>query len=215
MNTNNHSTKKIPLKNRFRGFLPVIVDLETAGFNASKDALLEIAFIFVEYSNLSTEEHEQKLVITKNLHYHIKPFQGANFDRSALEFNGIDPDHPFRFAISEEEALTKAFTAIEQYIKKHNCSRAILVGHNPNFDLSFLQAAVKRTKLFKQNPFHKFTTFDTATMGAMLYKQTVLAKIANRAGIKFDEKQAHGALYDATKTAEIFCNIINICDKLI
>ncbi|MGS0727481.1 ribonuclease T, partial [Shewanella sp. 0m-11] len=31
------------LKNRFRGYFPVVIDVETAGFNANTDALLEIA----------------------------------------------------------------------------------------------------------------------------------------------------------------------------
>lgn len=199
----------IPINKRFRGFMPVIVDLETAGFDANKDALLEIAFIFVHYDN------DNNLVIKPEdtVHNHIKPFPGANLDPSALEFNKIDPDHPFRFAVSELECLTRAFSKIDEYLKIYNCSRAVLVGHNPNFDLSFLLAAVKRTKLFKQNPFHKFTTFDTATIGAMLYKQTVLARALKAAKIEFDVSQAHSALYDAQKTAEFFCKCVNRCDK--
>jgi len=180
------------LKKRFRGFLPIIIDIETAGFNSEKDAMLEIAFVFVEYSNLNNE-NIHKLVITDKLHFHIKPFHGANLDKSALEFNKIDPHHPFRFAVSELEALTEAFNKIQKYINKYKCSRAILVGHNPNFDLSFLQAAITRSKLDKQNPFHKFTTLDTATMGAMIYKHTVLAKIAHAADINFDDNKAHSA----------------------
>ena len=31
------------MRDRFRGFLPVIVDVETGGFNATTDALLEVA----------------------------------------------------------------------------------------------------------------------------------------------------------------------------
>lgn len=202
-----NNKQKIALNKRFRGFLPVIVDLETAGFNANKDALLEIAFILIDY------DKDNNLVIKENMHFHVTPFPGANLDQSALEFNGIDPDHPFRFAVSELEALTKAFTRISESLKETQCTRAVLVGHNPNFDLSFLLAAVKRTKLFKQNPFHKFTTLDTATIGAMLYKQTVLARAVRAAKIDFDETQAHSALYDATKTAELFCTAVNICDE--
>lgn len=196
------------INKRFRGFLPVIVDLETAGFNASKDALLEIAFVYVNYT-----DDTDKLNIIDTQHFHIKPFHGANLDQSALQFNGIDPDHPFRFAVSELEALTNAFEKTTNYVKQFNCSRAVLVGHNPWFDLSFMQAAAKRCKLFKQNPFHKFTTFDTATMGALMFKQTVLARAVKAAGISFNEKEAHSALYDATKTAAFFCKCINQADE--
>ncbi len=200
--------KKKLIKNRFRGFLPVIIDIETAGFNAEKDALLEIAFVFVNYSALNNQ-----LEIIDTLHYHIKPFPGANLDQSALEFNGIDPHHPFRFAINEKDALTASFEKTASYIQEFKCSRAVLVGHNPNFDMSFLNAAVKRNKLFKLNPFHKFTTLDSATIGALLFKQTVLARAVKAAKIQFDEKQAHSALYDATKTAEFFCASINKVDE--
>jgi ribonuclease T len=203
--------KITPLNKRFRGFLPVVVDIETAGFNCDKDAVLEIAFVFVGFSDTVPTE----LVILKTTHFHIKPFPGANLDESALEFNGIKPYHPFRFAVSELEALTKAFEEINEQIKKFKCSRAVLVGHNPAFDMSFLQSAAKRCKLFKQNPFHKFTTFDTATLGALIYKQSVLSRAVHAAGIDFDKKQAHGALYDATKTAELFCKVVNKCVELI
>lgn len=205
----NASTKCIPINKRFRGFLPVIVDIETAGFNPEKDALLEIAFVYVNYLD------DNKLHIIETQHFHVAPFPGANLDQSALEFNGIDPNHPFRFAVSELEAFTSAFEKATSYVKQLNCSRAVLVGHNPWFDLSFLRAAAKRCKLFKQNPFHKFTSFDTATIGAMLYKQTVLARAVRASGIKFDEKLAHSALYDAEKTAELFCHAVNGCDELV
>lgn len=195
------------ISKRFRSFLPVIVDIETAGFDAKLDAMLEIAFVLVNYND------EDKMVVTDSFHYHTKPFPGANLDQSALEFNKIDPHHPFRFAVTEHEALVDAFQKITDYIKVTKCSRAVLVGHNPSFDLGFLQAAVKRTKLFKQNPFHKFTTLDSATMGALLCQQTVLARAVKTAKIKFDQNQAHSALYDATKTAEFFCACINNCDQ--
>ncbi|MBP9723016.1 MAG: ribonuclease T [Gammaproteobacteria bacterium] len=211
MNYHSNSVNSIAMNKRFRGFLPVVVDIETGGFNYTKDALLEVAFIFVAYSEINPSE----LVITDQLHFHIQPFPGANIDESSLEFTKIKPFHPFRFAIPEQEALTKVFTFINDKVKKNHCSRAVLVGHNPTFDLSFLQAAAKRCKLTENNPFHLFTTFDTATMGALLYKQTVLARAVRAAKIEFDENQAHSALYDAVKTAELFCNIVNKCSALI
>ncbi len=190
------------LSHRFRGFLPVIVDVETAGFNAKTDALLEIAAVLVDYNEQGKIEPVQTITT------HVKPFEGANLDQASLAFNGIDPHHPFRFAVSEREALRIICEPIREKVRKLGCSRAILVGHNPSFDLAFVKAAVDRCK-FKKNPFHQFSTFDTATLGGLAYGQTVLARAVQAAGIKWDNESAHSARYDAEKTADLFCKIVN------
>jgi ribonuclease T len=192
----------IPLNKRFRGYLPVIVDIETAGFNAKKHALLEIAAVIVEYDG------NGDLGITERYTTHVIPFKNAELDEAALKFNGIDPYHPFRMAIEEKDALNLLFKPIKEAVKRNNCSRAILVGHNPAFDIGFLNAAIQRTQI-KRSPFHPFSSFDTATLGGLAYQQTVLAKIAQAAGLDWDNEKAHSALYDAEKTAELFCMIVN------
>jgi len=192
----------IPLAQRFRGYLPVIVDIETAGFNPKKNALLEIAAVIVEINS-----HNQ-LEITERYTTHVVPFKNSELDPAALKFNGIEPHHPFRMAIDEKDALELLFKPIKLAIKRNECSRAILVGHNPAFDIAFLNAAIHRTQI-KRSPFHPFSTFDTATLGGLAYRQTVLAKIAHAAGLDWDNAKAHSALYDAEKTAELFCKIIN------
>ena len=195
-------TPAIPLAQRFRGFLPVIVDIETSGFNPKKNALLEIAAVIVELNS----NHE--LEITERYSTHVVPFKNSELDASALKFNGIDPYHPFRMAIDEKDALDMLFKPIKHAVKRNNCTRAILVGHNPAFDISFLNAAIQRTQI-KRSPFHPFSTFDTATLGGLAYQQTVLAKIAQTAGLEWDNEKAHSALYDAEMTAELFCMIVN------
>lgn len=192
----------IQLAKRFRGFLPVVVDLETGGLNPETDALLEIAVVLINMS-------ESGYLSRGETHFcHVLPFAGANIEPASLEITGIDPYHPFRFAIDEKQALEQTFQPIYDTIKQAKCERAVLVGHNANFDLSFIQAACKRTRL-KQNPFHKFTTFDTATLSALAMGETVLAKAAIAAGMEFDHEQAHSAIYDAEKTADLFCWIVN------
>lgn len=191
-----------PLGKRFRGYLPVIVDIETAGFNPKKNPLLEIAAVIVEFDS------EGDLTITETHSTHIKPFLHAELDEAALKFNGIDPYHPFRLAVEEKEALHKIFKPVKKAVKRNECTRAILVGHNPAFDISFLNAAIERTH-HKRSPFHPFSTFDTATLGGLVYGQTVLAKIADAAGLSWDSKLAHSARYDAQQTAELFCKIVN------
>ncbi len=196
--------EKTAVAKRFRGFLPVIVDIETAGFNASTDAMLEIAAVTV------TVNDEQQWCIDEVVSKHVNPFKGANLDQASLEFTGIDPDHPFRkqIAVDEEDALKEIFKPVRKRIKEHRCSRAILVGHNASFDLGFLNACVERNNL-KRNPFHPFSTFDTATMAGLAYGQTVLARAAEAAGIEWDGKEAHSARYDAVQTAKLFCEIVN------
>jgi ribonuclease T len=195
-------TPVIPLDKRFRGFLPVVVDIETAGFNPKKNALLEIAAVIVELNSHSDLE------ITERYTTHVIPFKNAELDEAALKFNKIDPHHPFRMAIDEKDALNMLFKPIKEAVKRNNCTRAILVGHNPAFDIGFLNAAIQRTQI-KRSPFHPFSTFDTATLGGLVYQQTVLAKMAQAAGLEWDNEKAHSALYDAEKTAELFCMIVN------
>jgi len=195
-------TPIIPLEKRFRGYLPVVIDIETAGFNAKKNALLEIAAVIVELNS------DCELHITEHYTTHVIPFKNSELDEAALKFNGIDPYHPFRMAIDEKDALEMMFKPIRAAIKRNNCTKAILVGHNPAFDIAFLNAAVHRTQM-KRNPFHPFSTFDTATLGGLAYQQTVLAKVAQAAGMEWDNEKAHSALYDAEKTAELFCKIVN------
>lgn len=193
---------KTAIAERFRGFLPVVVDVETAGFNAETDALLEIAAVTLRMDlNGNLQPHETHSA-------HVKPFPGANLDAAALAFTGIDPHHPFRIDVDEAEALRKVFAPVRAAVKESGCTRAILVGHNPAFDLSFVKAAVERTQI-KRNPFHQFSTFDTATLGGLVYGQTVLARAIAAAGIDWDDNEAHSAVYDTEKTAELFCAMVN------
>ncbi len=187
---------------RFRGFLPVVVDVETAGFDAQRHALLEIAAIIIRMTP------EGRLEPSAPLACHVLPFVGSEIDPRALAFNRIDPDHPFRDAISEQDALTRILTPIRKAVKSTGCNRAILVGHNAHFDLGFVKAAVERTG-FKRNPFHAFSVFDTVTLGGLMFGQTVLARTARAAGLYWQNSEAHSAIYDAEQTARLFCAIVN------
>lgn len=191
-----------PLSQRFRGFLPVVIDVETGGFNARTDALLEIAATTFHMDELGW------LAIKATHMYHVQPFEGSNIEKAALEFTGIDPYHPFRAAQAEPDVITDLFKIIRREVKAAGCKRAILVGHNATFDLGFLNAAVERCSI-KRNPFHPFSTFDTATLAGLAYGHTVLAKACSLAGLGFDNQEAHSAAYDAHKTAELFCDIVN------
>jgi ribonuclease T len=187
---------------RFRGFLPVVIDLETGGFIASTDAILEVAATTVRM------DENGLLQVHRTYDFHVQPFAGANIEQSALEFTGIDPYHPFREAVAEQQALEELFGIVRKEIRDQKCTRAILVGHNAHFDAGFINAAVARCDI-KRNPFHPFSYFDTATLSGLAYGQTVLAKACAEAGITFDNSEAHSAAYDAERTAELFCEIVN------
>lgn len=195
--------KKSLIAKRFRGFLPIVADFEMGGFNCQTDALLEMAFVTLELGD------NGMLHKGSTYHCHVMPFPGANLEPESLAVNHIDPYHPFRFALEEDVALKTMLTPIKQAVEKTGCQKAVLVGHNPWFDLSFLKAAIRRCN-YQGNPFHTFTTFDTATLAAMAYGETILVKAVLAAGISFDQNEAHSAIYDAEKTADLFCKIINL-----
>jgi ribonuclease T len=192
----------LKLAERFRGFFPVIIDVETGGFEASTDALLEIAAV-----TLKVDDNDN-LIPDQEMHFNVEPFEGANLEPSALEFTGIDPTNPLRMAVSEKEALSEIFKMIRTTQKEASCTRSVLVGHNSWFDISFVKAAAERSEI-KRNPFHLFTTFDTAALAGLVLGQTVLAKACMTANIEFNTKEAHSALYDTRKTAELFCYMVN------
>jgi ribonuclease T len=190
------------IADRFRGFLPVVVDVETGGFNAEGDALLEVAACIIRMDDFG------RLRVAETIDVNVEPFDGANIDPKSLEITGIQVDNPLRGALPEVDALRKIFQPIRQEVRATGCQRAILVGHNAFFDLSFLNAAIARTQ-YKRSPFHPFSCFDTATLAGLAFGQTVLSRSVQAAGLDWDESEAHSAVYDTEKTAALFCAIVN------
>jgi ribonuclease T len=179
-----------------------VVDVETGGFDCMRHALLEIAAAPIEY------DENGLLTVGSIYSSHVIPFEGSEIDPKSLEVTGIDISHPFRDAKDERGALDHIFAPIRQAAKRNNCTRAILVGHNASFDLGFLNAAVARVG-HKRNPFHPFSTLDTVTLAAMAYGQTVLSKAVLAAGMDWNNGDAHSAVYDTERTAQLFCKIVN------
>jgi len=192
---------------RFRSFLPVVIDVETGGFNAKTDALLEVAAATI------VMDEEGLLNVDKVYEYHIEPFVGANLEQSALDFTGIDPYSKDRQAIPEKQVLNELFQVIRKALKQQDCSKAVMVAHNAHFDLGFINAAAERCQI-KRNPFHPFSCMDTATLSSLAFGHTVLSKSCQLADIGFSNKEAHSAAYDTRKTAELFCLIVNRWQQL-
>lgn len=191
-----------PMSSRFRGYLPVAVDVETGGFDWNRHALLEIAVLPIDLDEAG------RYVPGEGASAHLVPAPGTEIDPKSLQITGIDLDHPFRFAKPEREALDHVFAAVRAAVRKHGCQRAILLGHNAHFDLNFLNAAVARTQ-HKRNPFHPFSVFDTVTLAGLAYGQTVLARAVQAAGMEWNSDEAHSAVYDTERTAQLFCAIAN------
>jgi ribonuclease T len=207
-NTTTDKKTKSAFAQRFRGYFPVVIDVETAGFNAQTDALLEIAA-----TTLSLDESTGQFSLDETIHFNVDPFEGANLEPAALEFTGIDPTNPLRGAVDEYKALTDIFKLIRKKMKLAGCQRAVMVAHNAAFDLGFVNAATARCSI-KRSPFHPFVSFDTTTLSGLALGQTVLAKACIAAEIEFDNNEAHSALYDTEKTAELFCFIVNKWQKM-
>ena len=195
------------MASRFRGFLPVVVDVETGGFDWNRHALLEIAAVPLDLDD------DGQLVLGQTACVHLQPAPGTEIDPKSLAVTGIQLDHPFRLAKPEKDALDHVFNAVRNAVKRHGCQRAILVGHNAHFDLNFLNAAVARAR-HKRNPFHPFSVFDTVTMAGLAYGQTVLARAVQAAGLQWNAADAHSAVYDAEITAQLFCRIANAWPRL-
>ncbi len=194
--------RKHKVGHRFRGFLPIVVDVETGGFNAQTDALLEVAAVILGVNEAGD------LVRRETVFAHVTPFAGANIEKAALEVNGIKVDNPLRLAMPEREALDHIFRPVRRAVSENGCTRAVLVGHNAHFDLGFINAAVARSGC-KRNPFHPFSVFDTATLAGATVGQTVLARALQTTGLGYDAESAHSAIYDAEKTADLFCLLVN------
>ncbi|GAB3022633.1 ribonuclease T [Bowmanella dokdonensis] len=190
------------LKHRFRGYFPVVIDVETAGFNPKSDALLEIAAVTLKLDEIGL------MVPDQTFHFHVEPFEGANLEPAALEFNGIDPYCALRGALGETEVMKELCKGVRKAQKAADCQRSVIVAHNAAFDQNFVNAAIERAAI-KRTPFHPFVSFDTTSLSALAFGQTVLVKACRAAGISFDQAEAHSALYDAGKTAELFCTIVN------
>lgn len=206
MNSTAESPTPSPMSRRFRGYLPVVVDVETGGFDWNRHALLEIAVVPIDL------DEQGDFILGNTSSAHLVPASGTEIDPKSLEITGIVLDHPFRLAKPEREALEHVFAPVRAALKKHNCQRAILVGHNAHFDLNFLNAAVVRSG-HKRNPFHPFSVFDTVTMAGLAYGQTVLARAMQAAGMDWNADEAHSAVYDTEQTARLFCKIANAWPK--
>ena len=189
------------MKTRFRGYLPVVVDLETGGFDNAVHSLLEIAAVTLDFE-------DQRLVVGSRHRWAVIPHPDTVVEEASLKVTGIDLGDPARGALPEHEALRGLFRVVRAEVKRQGCHRAIVAAHNAHFDHGFIHAAAIRSGV-KRSPFHPFSVLDTVALAAVHYGHTVLSEACGRAGIGYDADRAHSAAYDAEITAELFCAVVN------
>lgn len=189
------------MRARFRGFVPVVVDLETGGFESARHAVLEIAALTLDFE-------EERLVIASRHRWEVEPHPDTVVEDASLKVTGIDLADPNRSAVAEGAAIRELFRTVRREIKRLGCQRAILTGHNAHFDHAFIHAAAGRNGV-KRSPFHPFSVVDTVGLAAVAYGHTVLSEACSRAGIVYHSERAHAAAYDAEVTAKLFCAVVN------
>jgi ribonuclease T len=190
------------IDSRFRGFLPVVVDLETGGLDATQSAILELAYSIPERA----PDGRWRAGPVRD--FQIAPFSGAVISDASLKLTGINLDDPRRAPQSEAKVFATLQADIAHALTVTGCKRAILVGHNTHFDLHFLLAMGRRLGV-SESPFHPFCVLDTVTLGVLLYGHTVLARCVPAAGLEFVNRDAHSAAYDCLKTSELFVAVLN------
>lgn len=186
---------------RFRGYLPVVLDLETGGFDREIHAVLEIAALTLDWE-------EDRLVIRSRHRWAVAPHPATTVEAASLRVTGIDLDDPHRMALSEDTAIRQLFKMVRVELKRQRCQRAIVTAHNAHFDHGFLHAAAQRNGV-KRSPFHPFSVMDTVGLAGVAYGHTVLSEACRRAGVGYDTERAHSAVYDAEVTAKLFCAVVN------
>ena len=189
------------MRTRFRGYLPVVVDLETGGFDDAVHSLLEIAAVTLDFQ-------DQRLVVQDRHRWAVAPHPDTISEEASLKVTGIDVNDPARGAVPEAEALRGLFRVVRAEVRRLGCQRAIVTAHNAHFDHGFIHAAATRSGV-KRSPFHPFSVVDTVALAAVHYGHTVLSEVCARAGIDYDADRAHSAPYDADVTAELFCGVVN------
>lgn len=189
------------LKKHCRGFIPIAIDLETSGSDPNKHGILEIAAIFPSFSEEGIQIHEV-------FHRHVYLEDGDLIDPAATLIHRIPIEHPFRYAISVEQMLQEFSEMVRMHCDRWCARRGIMVGHNPAFDMSFLNKACEKYGIDMN--LHLYTFIDTASMGLMRHRETVLAKLCYREGLGFSQNDAHSALYDAHMTARLFWSFMGM-----
>ncbi|HNX16195.1 MAG TPA: PolC-type DNA polymerase III [Bacilli bacterium] len=151
----------------------VVLDLETTGLSSRYDSIIEFGAVRVEHG-----------LVTSHFDVLINP--GFSIPRHITEITGIKDD-----MLKDKPTIGEAIKDILEFLDD-----AILVTHNAEFDISFLQESLVKLGLPPLNN----STIDTLSLSRFLFpdsKRHTLGALCRNLEVNYDEEQAHRADYDA------------------
>ncbi len=191
---------------RFRGFLPVVIDVETGGFHLAAPTRC-----WRSPPSSSRWTTPAGCAAARRMRFTCKPFEGARLDPVSLEVNGIDPWHPLRPAIDEADALQRLFREIRTAIRAH----ALPARHSRRATTrpSIWASSTRRSSAPASSAirFIRSRASTPRRSAASALGQTVLRARRAAGGHRMGSAAARTrAAYDAERTADLFCHICNL-----
>ena len=162
----------------------VVFDIETTGFSAMKDKIIEIGAVKVVNGNI-TERFS--------------------------EF--VNPEIPIPFRIEQLTSINDSMVAeaptIDVILPRFEefCRGCVMVAHNAEFDMSFIKKKYEDLGIERED-----TIVDTVGMARFLLPQLnrfKLDTVAKAVGVSLEHH--HRAVDDAACTAEIFVKFLQMC----
>lgn len=165
----------------------IIYDVETAGLDPQRDALVSVALLVLDGDTLSERDH----------FYSVVNDPGKALNPEALAVNGITLEEiaagmELEAAIAKFNEMVAGAKTVDGY--------PILVAHNAEFDANFLNARGADIRF----------TADTMWLSRWTYpyQKANLKALCERLGIP--QQDAHNALADARMTAECLRELVKV-----
>ncbi|AHI53841.1 DNA polymerase III subunit alpha [Spiroplasma sabaudiense Ar-1343] len=180
---NTNSEKTIDLDREIDLERYVFLDLETTGFSCERDEIIEFGALtfednhFIEHNILIKPKSPIPLMISK--------------------INNIDDE-----TVKNAKSIEEEFERIVKII-----SNKVIVAHNKDFDLRFLNANAKRLG-YSEFDNLSYCTLKRAKKKLPRLKCHKLDFLAKHFKIPFDETQSHRATYDAWVLKELFLKMV-------
>lgn len=177
----------------------IILDCETGGFDNKKNPITQIALL----------EIDNNLKEINRFETYIKPYNDLEITSSALAVTGLKMTD-INNGVDFKEAV-KLITLFfkENMPSKHPMNRPVIIGHNLDFDIGFIEELFRLAKkdfsdIRNRNP------IDTQTLMKMLMPNITslaLGKCCEEMGISLPD--AHKAMNDVVATTDLFRAIVN------
>ena len=164
----------------------VVFDIETTGFSASKNQIIEIGAVKMEQGEI-TDRFSTFVNPKEPIPYRIEELTGIS-DRMVMDAEGIEQILP-RFL--------------------EFCKDSVLVAHNAGFDTGFIETKAKMLGISTD-----FTVVDTLSLARALLPDLSRFKLDQVAkALNISLENHHRAVDDAECTAHIFRKFLEILEK--